>query len=142
MRYWHPFTEETVADVHDFAPDSIVLLPLYPQFSTTTTESSWAAWRVAADEARLHAPTGGIRSYPVHSGFIDAVTALLRKGLAEAGGVPVRILFSAHGLPQRIVDAGDPYPNEVGASAQAVAHGYRRGWSEIIGQNRSPALTN
>jgi protoporphyrin/coproporphyrin ferrochelatase len=121
MRYWHPFSDETAADVHDFAPDSIVLLPLYPQFSTTTTESSWAAWRTAADEVRLHAPTGGIRSYPAHSGFVEAVAALLRKGLADAGSAAVRVLFSAHGLPQRIVDAGDPYPTEVSASATAVA---------------------
>jgi protoporphyrin/coproporphyrin ferrochelatase len=121
MRYWHPFTEETVADVKDFAPDAIVLLPLYPQFSTTTTESSWAAWRACADEIRLHAPTGGVRSYPTHPGFVDGVAALLRKAVGEAGGARVRVLFSAHGLPQRIVDAGDPYPEEVAASAAAVA---------------------
>src|ERR1700744_2056688 len=61
MRYWHPMTEAVVRSVKRFAPDRIVLLPLYPQFSTTTTASSVKAWKQAAGSL---APAGEIHSYP------------------------------------------------------------------------------
>src|SRR5882724_254234 len=61
MRYWHPMTEAVVRAVRRFAPDRIVLLPLYPQFSTTTTGSSFTAWKAATD---LKTPTVEIKSYP------------------------------------------------------------------------------
>ena len=121
MRYWHPLTGETVAEVKKFAPDEIALLPLYPQFSTTTTASSSAAWQRAAHAAGLDAPTFGVLSYPDHPAFVEAQADLLRQHLRQAGAAPVRVLFSAHGLPQKIVDAGDPYPLEVALSAKSIA---------------------
>jgi ferrochelatase len=121
MRYWHPFTEEAVAAVKAFAPDSIVLLPLYPQFSTTTTQSSLTVWHHVATQAGLTAPTDSVRSYPTEPGFVAAQAELLRDHLARAQAGRVRVLFSAHGLPQKIVDAGDPYPQEIAKSAAAVA---------------------
>src|SRR6187551_1170364 len=64
MRYWHPMTEAVVRSVKRFAPDRIVLLPLYPQFSTTTTASSVKAWKEAADKAKLSVPTQTVCCYP------------------------------------------------------------------------------
>ena len=52
MRYWHPFAAQTVREVRDWNPDEIVLLPLYPQYSTTTTGSSLTDWRAAATTSR------------------------------------------------------------------------------------------
>ncbi|MBV8889650.1 MAG: ferrochelatase [Alphaproteobacteria bacterium] len=119
MRYWHPLTEAVVRAVAAWRPDEILLLPLYPQFSTTTTESSLSAWRRAATALGLDIPTRSVRSYPAAPGFVEAVAALIRPRLDDVGG-STRLLFSAHGLPQRIVLAGDPYPEEVECTAAAV----------------------
>jgi ferrochelatase len=117
MRYWHPLTPETARRVREFAPDKIVLLPLYPQFSTTTTESSIAAWRAAG----IATPTRAIESYPTEPGFIAALVRRTRDAVATARshGNP-RVLFSAHGLPRKFVDDGDPYATQVEATVAAV----------------------
>lgn len=121
MRYWHPLTEQTVAEVQAWNPDRILLLPLYPQYSTTTTESSIRAWRRAAAKAKLSVPTATVCCYPVLDGFIAASAALLGKTLRLAGeGVPPRVLFSAHGLPQKVIDRGDPYQYQVERTAAAI----------------------
>ena len=121
MRYWHPMTPEAVRDIAQFAPDRIVLLPLYPQFSTTTTASSLDAWREEAARAGLAAPMRTLCCYPVQPGFIEALAALVRDGVeaARAKGRP-RILFSAHGLPEKVVKAGDPYQWQVEQTAAAA----------------------
>lgn len=122
MRYWHPMTEEAVLEVKAFAPERVVLLPLYPQFSTTTTASSLAAWRHNAGREGLNAPTSAICCYPSEPDFVAAHAALVRPGLDEARGAGApRLLFSAHGLPRRVVDKGDPYVWQVERTAAAVA---------------------
>lgn len=118
MRYWHPMTERVVQSVKRFAPDRIVLLPLYPQFSTTTTGSSFKAWKEAA---KLNVPTVEIESYPTDAGFIAASVDLVKQGLAEAGEGKKRVLFSAHGLPEKVIKAGDPYQRHVEQTAKAIA---------------------
>jgi len=118
MRYWHPMTEAVVRSVERFAPDRIVLLPLYPQFSTATTASSFKAWN---DLARFKAPTEVVKDYPTDPGFIAASVALVEEGLAQAGAGPRRLLFSAHGLPERVIRAGDPYQSQVERTAKAIA---------------------
>ena len=102
MRYWRPLTEAAAAAVAAFAPDEVVLLPLYPQFSTTTTASSLAAWdaslpRRRATRARSAASSTQTRLIEAHA---DADRAAWASGrLADQ----VRLLFSAHGLPESIV---------------------------------------
>jgi ferrochelatase len=118
MRYWHPMTERVVASVRRFAPDRIVLLPLYPQFSTTTTASSFDAWKKAAT---FKAATVEIESYPTEPGFIGASVDLVKQGLAELGDRPARVLFSAHGLPEKVIKRGDPYQRQVEQTAAAIA---------------------
>ncbi|MDH3472173.1 MAG: ferrochelatase [Rhodospirillales bacterium] len=121
MRYWHPLTEEAVAKVADFGPDRVVLLPLYPQYSTTTSGSSLDAWHNAAEAARLTAPSVALCCYPREAGFVSAIAGKVHAALdqARAHGTP-RLLFSAHGLPKKIVERGDPYQWQVEASAEAV----------------------
>jgi ferrochelatase len=119
MRYWHPMTEVVVRSVERFKPDRIVLLPLYPQFSTATTESSFKAWN---DTATFKVPTTIVKDYPTEPGFIAASVALLKEGLAQVGNVPHRVLFSAHGLPERVIKAGDPYQGQVEQTAKAIVH--------------------
>jgi len=118
MRYWHPMTERVVQSVRRFAPDRIVLLPLYPQYSTTTTASSFAAWKKAAT---FGVPTVEVESYPTEPGFIRASVEMVKQGLAEVPEMPVRVLFSAHGLPEKVIERGDPYQSQVEETASAIA---------------------
>jgi len=125
MRYWHPLTEACAAEVAAWAPDEVLLLPLYPQFSTTTTGSSLAAWTRAAAAAGLRAPTAMLCCYHSDPGFAAGLAAMVRKAYDSARaalppGQPLRILFSAHGLPESIVKAGDPYQWQVEQSVAAV----------------------
>ena len=119
MRYWEPFAKETAAQVAAFGPDEIVLLPLYPQYSTTTTASSLADWR------RVYRGQGRTRvvcCYPTARGLVEAHARAIRKVWENAGApANLRLLFSAHGLPQQVVEAGDPYRAQIEATAQAVA---------------------
>lgn len=121
MRYWNPRADEVAAAVKDYAPEHIILLPLYPQFSTTTTGSSFLDWDRAAAAAGLLIPTSKLCCYPTHHEFIRAHAQLIQTYYEEAKqfGVP-RILFSAHGLPEKIIKAGDPYQMQVEASTQAI----------------------
>ena len=121
MRYWHPMTEAVVRSVKRFAPDRIVLLPLYPQFSTTTTDSSAKAWKAAAAAAKLVVPTQTVCCYPDEPGFIAASVDLLKQGLADSSTRSTRVLFSAHGLPEKVIKAGDPYQAQVERTAKAIA---------------------
>ena len=123
MRYWHPLTEEAAVDVAAFGPDEVVLLPLYPQFSTTTTRSSLKAWNAA------YGGSGRVRAiccYPRAEGWIEAQAEGIRLKLAEVGrdhpSRAVRVLFSAHGIPEKLVTRdGDPYQEQVEATVAAVA---------------------
>ena len=115
MRYWHPFSDETVAEVKKFQPDRIILLPLYPQFSSTTTASSLQDWQ----RHKLDIPTQIICCYPRQGGWILALMDEIKEKLAEEKfkKKKPRLLFSAHGLPQKIVEAGDPYQWQVEETA-------------------------
>ena len=121
MRYWHPMSEETVEAVKAFGPDEIILLPLYPQYSTTTTASSLKEWHAQAAAQGLKCPTRAICCYPADPGLIRGQVALIGPAFAEAKnyGRP-RILFSAHGLPKKIVARGDPYPWQIEQTVQAI----------------------
>jgi ferrochelatase len=122
MRYWHPVADETARDVKAFGPDEVVLLPLYPQYSATTSGSSMADWARAASGAGLDVPTRAVCCYPDMPGFVETMTDLTVEAWTRAAhaGVP-RILFSAHGLPERNIAAGDPYQWQVQLSAAAIA---------------------
>lgn len=119
MRYWMPLTEEAAVEVAAFGPDEIVLLPLYPQFSTTTTESSLKRWH------ELYAGPGVSRTvccYPRAPGWIGAQAEGVMARLAEAGSHPVRVLFSAHGIPESLVSRkGDPYQEQIESTCAAIA---------------------
>ena len=121
MRYWHPMSEAAARKVAAFRPDRIVLLPLYPQFSTTTTASSLAAWRAAAAAAGIAAPVQAVCCYPRAEGLVAAHAALIEPLLAAAAeaGEP-RLLFSAHGLPKKVIARGDPYQWQVEETARRI----------------------
>jgi len=122
MRYWHPMCDAVIEEVIADAPDRIVLLPLYPQFSTTTVGSMMRVWEIAACKRRLDIPVTALCCYPTDPGFIDAIAVRLKRALDGTAADPegLRILFSAHGLPKKIVAGGDPYQWQVEQTAAAV----------------------
>ncbi len=125
MRYWHPFSDVCARAVRAFRPDRVLLLPLYPQFSTTTTGSSLDDWREAAARAGLVAQVTTLCCWHGDGAYAAATARLLSEALARARAelpaeVPLRVLFSAHGLPESIVRAGDPYQFQIERTVDAV----------------------
>jgi ferrochelatase len=116
MRYWHPLTQDVAVEVKAWDPDACVLLPLYPQFSSTTTASSLKAWREAGGPE-----TRTVCCYPTEPAFLDAHAALIRKTWDVAGRPEnLRLLFSAHGLPKKVIEDGDPYQWQVEQTVAAL----------------------
>lgn len=122
MRYWAPRADDAAQAVKHWGADEIVLLPLYPQFSSTTTDSSVKDWQRAAASAGITAPTRAVCCYPVESGFISALAAAVAEGIRQwpADQKPPRVLLSAHGLPKRIVARGDPYQAHIEQTAEKL----------------------
>jgi len=129
MRYWRPFTAEAIAQLRQHAPDDLVLLPLYPQFSRTTTGSSLNEWNRRFQLSDGWRPkTHVVREYHTDPDFIEAVVAAVNQSLA-AFPHPVADLdfvFSAHSLPVSVVKAGDPYQEQVERTCDLVWA--RGGW--------------
>lgn len=124
MRYWHPMSDETAKAVKEFAPERIVLLPLYPQYSTTTTASSFKDWYRAAERIGLKSETVEVCCYPEAEGWIAAQVALIKSAYARVRAErQPRVLFSAHGLPKKVIDAGDPYQWQVEQTAKRIIDG-------------------
>lgn len=125
MRYWHPMSEAVARTVRAWNPDEVLLLPLYPQYSTTTTGSSLRAWREAAAKIGLMKPTHTLCCYYNDDGFIRSIADIVRRSWETAReSLPddqnLRILFSAHGLPKIIIDQGDPYQFQIERSVAGV----------------------
>ena len=122
MRYWHPFFQELIVKLQKEKPDEILLLPLYPQFSSTTTGSSYGE---ALTYLKKYFPKISHKllcCYPTQEGFIEAnfhLVAPVLKKLSDAR-TPARILFSAHGLPEHIVKKGDPYADHLSLTVMAL----------------------
>jgi ferrochelatase len=116
MRYWKPFASDAAAQAQAWGATEAILLPLYPQFSSTTTASAMEAWGKAS---RL--PTATPCCYPAGAKFAQAHADAILEAW-RAGGSPdrPRVLFSAHGLPKRTVDRGDPYQHQVEMTVAAV----------------------
>ncbi len=123
MRYWHPMTPEVVAKVKNYKPDQIFLLPLYPQYSTTTTKSSLDVWFKEAQIQQLTSKTKYTCCYPYDSKLIEAHQKLIQEKIDQVKDMKVRVLFSAHSLPVSIIKKGDPYQWQVEQTVNAVMQG-------------------
>jgi protoporphyrin/coproporphyrin ferrochelatase len=125
MRYWHPFTEEAIADLESVKPDRLVLLPLYPQFSKSTTGSSFKEWdrRIKGSQYLQSLPEVRVGSYETFGPYIEAVAKRIDETLArfpEEERDSVVVLFSAHGTPMKLVREGDPYSHQIEKTVDAV----------------------
>ncbi|HLD77259.1 MAG TPA: ferrochelatase [Rickettsiales bacterium] len=121
MRYWHPMSDEVALQVENYQPDEIVFLPLYPQFSSSTTGSSFEDF-----EKKLSKNSAIVKKvdyYPVEPEFILSHARLIKQEILKKYDDNLsdfRILFSAHGLPQRLIDKGDPYVSHIEKTAFAT----------------------
>ena len=119
MRYWTPRAGEAAADLRERGADRLVVLPLYPQYSRATTGSSLADLELALGAAGLSGiPRTVIRSWHDHPAYLDALAEAVREGLEALPGATV--LMSAHSLPQRLIERGDPYLDHVRATVAGV----------------------
>jgi len=111
MRHWHPMSDEVIKQVKKYSPDEVILLPLYPQFSTTTTASSIEDFTKKLDNDII---CKTICCYPTENNFINAHTELLNDAIKQVKNKnKFKVLFSAHGLPKKIIDSGDPYQFQI-----------------------------
>jgi len=121
MRYWKPFIQDTIKEIQEYKPKEIVLLPLYPQFSTTTTASGFKFWTDNVGSAFNNIPIKSVCCYFDNKSFIEAhsqsILSIYKQ--AQKNGNP-RILFSAHGIPKNRVDAGDPYEFQITKSVEKI----------------------
>ncbi len=113
MRYWRPFTEEVVEQISRDGIKKVIGLSLYPQYSVTTSGSSISRFRKAASRHNMEVTT--VDSWHNHPLYIEALVDVIKKGLASfqpSTTNDVHVLFSAHSLPQKVIDQGDPYVDQ------------------------------
>ncbi len=123
QRHGSPNTEHALASLQSAGVDHIVMLPMFPQFSTSTTGSSEAELRRIARTLESDIPISVIRSWCDHPSYLDAQARMVEEiidPLPTSGVDRPLLVFSAHGLPMRSVERGDPYPEEVEASVVGV----------------------
>lgn len=122
MRYWHPLTIEAADALRQVGPlDEIVLLPLYPHYSYATTLSSLKEWRRVYGEADGGPPVRTIDHFYDHPLYIRALVQRIGSMLRQFADSPkIHLVFSAHGLPMSLVEKGDPYPEQIGATVRIV----------------------
>ncbi len=125
MRYWHPFTAEAIEQLRAAQCDEVVLLPLYPQYSSTTTGSSLNEWRrlFPAD-----IPVHCVGAFYRNTTYLDAVVERVNEALSRFPE-PDRpqIVFSAHSIPMSVVDKGDPYRRQIEETVELLTE--RGGWN-------------
>ena len=113
MRYTPPFADDVCKRLEQYDIDKIFLLPLYPQYSTTTTKSSLEDFERAYHESNLDALLVETKHYFENRAYNEAIIERIKEALGGDDAETFDLIFSAHGLPQKIVDGGDPYQNHV-----------------------------
>ena len=125
MRYWHPFTSEAIASVRRAECDEVVLLPLYPQYSSTTTGSSLNEWR------RLfhgNVRVDYVETFYRNTMYLDAVVEKIEEALRRfPSPEQPEIVFSAHSVPVSVIQKGDPYQRQIETTVQLLME--RGRWS-------------
>lgn len=114
MRYTPPFAEEVLENLRDI--DEFYAIPLYPHYSSTTTLSSYDDLYETFDKLRIKARVKTIDDYYSESHYIDSIVERIKESLDGEDPSEYELIFSAHGLPQRIIDKGDSYQKHIRAN--------------------------
>ena len=124
MRYWHPFTSEAIDQLREYQCEEIVLLPMYPQYSSTTTGSSLNEWnRLFSNEVPVHC----VRSFYRNEFYLDALIEKVQEALARfAEPEKAELVFSAHSVPVAVIEKGDPYKEQIEETVSLLME--RAGW--------------
>ena len=118
MRCWHPRASETMQEVKKFNPNEIILLPLYPQYSAATSGSSFLEWKDLANKNNLNIKTKIICCYPEDKKFISSHSKLIIEKIKNLKNF--KLIFSAHGLPEKNIKKGDPYQWQIEQSVKRI----------------------
>jgi len=120
MRYWHPRASDIIKEVREYGPEEIILLPLYPQFSATTSGSSIREWKNICNKEKYKIKTKTICCYPTENNFINSHVSLIKKTLSNIENKNFKLIFSAHGLPENKIKKGDPYQWQVEETVKKI----------------------
>ena len=120
MRCWHPRAEQVVKDVINFNPGEIILMPLYPQFSAATSGSSIKEWNDVCKKNNFKVKTSTICCYPTDENFVSAHREEIVKKIKDLKNF--KLIFSAHGLPEKNIKKGDPYQWQVEQSVNKIVN--------------------
>ena len=118
MRCWHPRAEKVVKEVMDYNPEEVILMPLYPQYSAATSGSSIKEWIDICIKNNFKVKTSTICCYPTDENFIEAHTVEIKKKINNLKNF--KLIFSAHGLPEKNIKNGDPYQWQVEQSVDKI----------------------
>jgi ferrochelatase len=118
MRCWNPRAKDVIKDVQLYGPDEVVLMPLYPQYSAATSGSSIKEWKDICKKNNYHVKTSTICCYPTDQNFINAHTKEIIKKIKDLKNF--KLIFSAHGLPEKNIKKGDPYQWQVEQSVKKI----------------------
>ena len=118
MRCWHPRASEVIKDVQLYNPEEIILMPLYPQYSAATSGSSIKEWKDVCKKNKYHIKTSTICCYPTDKHFIKAHTEEIIKKISNLKNY--KLIFSAHGLPEKNIKKGDPYQWQIENSVKKI----------------------
>jgi protoporphyrin/coproporphyrin ferrochelatase len=118
MRCWHPRAEEVVKKVKQYNPDEVILMPLYPQYSAATTGSSIKEWKNIVKKNSYNVKTSTICCYPTNKNFINAHSEEILKKIKNLKNF--KLIFSAHGLPEKNIKQGDPYQWQMEQSVSEI----------------------
>jgi len=118
MRCWNPRAKDVIKDVQLYGPNEVVLMPLYPQYSAATSGSSIKEWKDVCRKNNYHVKTSTICCYPTDQNFITAHTKEIIKKIKDLKNF--KLIFSAHGLPEKNIKKGDPYQWQVEQSVKKI----------------------
>ena len=145
MRSAQPSIPDAVRHLRQWGAEELILLPLFPQFSTTTTGTCFEAVEQALAELDWRPMVRQINNWPDDPGYIKLLRRTVDEAIARAeteragDRAPVHVVFSAHSLPQKIVRLGDPYPLDIERTIKAVTKNLVHPWS-VAFQSRNGRL--
>ena len=120
MRCWHPRAVDVIKQVKEYNPEEIILLPLYPQFSASTSGSSINEWKNLCKKEDYRVKTKTVCCYPTENNFILSHVNLIKKTIKNLENNNFKLLFSAHGLPENKIKKGDPYQWQVEQTMEKI----------------------